>query len=107
MKHKTITITGSDLENSWSSDNNTPAEVAGFDKIDPAVMYEVNWPEHVSLPLYDEDCTIAEANLDNVIRLGNGSLICADCLGQEYPDMQEPVTGWRLGPCHYHRQIHK
>ena len=35
------------------------------------------------------------------IRLGDGQHVCSDCMSAEYPDMDNPETGWVLAFCDY------
>lgn len=105
-KHDTIIITGEDLLAAWSSESRSAAEVAG-QEIEPNTWYEVSWPDHVQFPRYNGDCSIREAELDDVIALGDGSLICDACLHEHYPGNPEPETGWLRSVCHYHRIVYK
>lgn len=62
MKYDAIIISGADLEDRWDSDNQSAAEVAGLDRIDPSKNYVVSWPYHVLIPRFNGDCIIRECN---------------------------------------------
>ena len=105
MKNEVVFIKGRDLDDNWCSDYTTPEDVAGR-KIGQETWYEVSWPDHVSNPRFNGDCCIQEADLDRVIRLGDGALICEECLSKHCPDTPVPEVGWQVGVCHYHRQVY-
>lgn len=75
MKHKSITIKGSNLMDRWENDNRTAADVAGLDSIDPKAIYEVNWPDHVATPRLNGDCEIRLIGGDDRIAANIGAIM--------------------------------
>jgi len=101
-----IYITGRKLYADWKDICLSPEEVAGFDFRGDDWL-EVSWPDNAPNRLFSAYCTIRRAELDSVQRLGDGTLICSDCLSKQYPDKEQPNSGWELGVCHYHRPVYK
>ena len=60
-KHKDIVVKGSIILNQWDNDNITASEHAGVN-IEPNKEYLVQWPDHVTTPIYNGDCTILHSS---------------------------------------------
>lgn len=104
MRHTEILICGRDLVDQWSNDNDyskvaDEIEAIGYDKV-----FAVTWPEHVSHPRFNGDCTFQRLN-DVQYHLDHGSevyhtvesMLAVDAAKKEWIEKKCCACGEKLG----------